>query len=386
MKRVAYITGTRADFGRMYYTLKEIEKNSNLELLLIVTGMHLSEDYGLTIQEIEKEFKVSAKVDMLISNDEGSSMAQSLGLAIINLTQVLKIIKPDILLLLGDRGEMLAGAIAAAHMNIPIVHIAGGDVSGTIDESIRHAISKFSHFHLTSTKEHAERLMSMGEEPHRIKVVGAPDLDAIKHMCFLDKDTLSERLKVKLDSKFLILAFHPVTTELKDLENQFYETIEAIKEIGLQTIIIQPNSDAGNQIIRRILAKEYSDKFFIYNNIPYREFLSLLSHASVLVGNTSSGIIEAPSLGVPFVNIGNRQQGRMRAKNVIDVPPNKKNIYQAIEKALNDQQFLSTVKKRENPYGDGYAYKRITDFIINLKIDKNIFSKKFYEKPRLTIK
>ncbi|KGX86362.1 UDP-N-acetylglucosamine 2-epimerase [Pontibacillus litoralis] len=379
MKKIAYITGTRADFGRMMYTLKEIQNSEELELQLIVTGMHLSSQYGSTIKEIEKDFKVNSKVEMLLASDSGSSMAQSLGFGIINITQSLKELEPDLLLLLGDRGEMLAGAIAASHMNIPTVHIAGGDISGTIDESIRHAISKFAHYHLTSTKEHANRLIAMGESPERIEVVGATDLDAILNMKLLSKKEVEQTLGITLEPSFLVLTYHPVVSEITSLELQMRNVIKAVHEIDLQTIVISPNSDAGSNIIQNVINEQGKTKVHVFKNIPYQCFLSTLNLANVMIGNSSSAIIEAPSFGLPSVNIGSRQQGRTRGNNVIDVEPDKNMIVEAVRYALNNKRFLEIANKKNNPYGQGDAYKKIVHFLENIKIEDVNLNKSFYD-------
>jgi UDP-N-acetylglucosamine 2-epimerase (non-hydrolysing)/GDP/UDP-N,N'-diacetylbacillosamine 2-epimerase (hydrolysing) len=350
-----------------------------MELSLIVTGMHLSKEFGYSVNEIiEDGFKIEKRVEMNPKEDTGFSMAQSVGNGINEISKALKEINPDIFLVLGDRIEPLAGTITAAYMNIPIAHIHGGDSARAgLDESVRHAITKFSHIHFPATKKSAERIIKMGENPKNVFIVGAPGLDAIFTTNFLSKAELEKKFNIDLSKPLIIMLQHSVTTEIEKAGKQVQETLEAIKELGYQTIIIYPNSDAGGrEIIEQIKKYENLNFIKIYKNLVHDEYLSLLRNASVLVGNSSSGIIESASFKLPVVNIGTRQEGRERSSNVIDAPHDKKLIVKAIEKALLDRSFRNRVKKCKNIYGDGKTGERIAKILNEIKIDKKLLQKK----------
>jgi len=378
MKKICVLTGTRAEYGLLKPVMKAIKKNG-MELSLIVTGMHLSKEFGYSVNEIiEDGFKIEKRVEMNPKEDTGFSMAQSVGNGINEISKALKEINPDIFLVLGDRIEPLAGTITAAYMNIPIAHIHGGDSARAgLDESVRHAITKFSHIHFPATKKSAERIIKMGENPKNVFIVGAPGLDAIFTTNFLSKAELEKKFNIDLSKPLIIMLQHSVTTEIEKAGKQVQETLEAIKELGYQTIIIYPNSDAGGrEIIEQIKKYENLNFIKIYKNLVHDEYLSLLRNASVLVGNSSSGIIESASFKLPVVNIGTRQEGRERSSNVIDAPHDKKLIVKAIEKALLDRSFRNRVKKCKNIYGDGKTGERIAKILNEIKIDKKLLQKK----------
>ncbi len=379
-RKVAVITGTRAEYGLLYPVMKAIENNPKLELSMIVTGMHLSSEHGYTVNEIEKDgFKIDAMVDMLLSNDTGASMAKSLGIGIIGITQALEQIKPDIVLILGDRGEPFAGAIAASHMNIPVAHIHGGEstTGGCIDESIRHSITKFVHIHFPATEESAERIKKLGEEPWRIHTVGAPGLDTILNMELIPKERLIRRFSLNASEPLLLAIQHPVTTQPENAAKEMRITLEALAELNIQTILIYPNSDAGGRSMIEVI-KEYEHLPFLhtFKSLFHIEYLSLMKIAGVLVGNSSSGIIEASSFHLPVVNIGIRQEGRQHTVNVIDVVHDKTKIIEAINKALHDEIFKKTVRECVNPYGDGKAGMRIAKVLAELEINNSLLQKK----------
>jgi len=378
MRKIAVITGTRAEYGIFKSVLSAIKANPNLNLSLIVSGMHFSTEFGCTVKEIEKDgFKIDAKIDVLHTKDTGTAMAKSLGRCIEATTNPLEKIKPDILLILGDRSEMLAGAVSATYMGIPIAHIHGGEVSGNVDEPVRHAITKLAHIHFAATKESADRIIKMGEEPWRVHVVGAPGLDLILNEKLLDPKELAAKYGLDLSKPTLLVVQHSVITEADDAANQIRETLEAIVELGCQTILIYPNADAGGRRMIEVI-KKYEKYPFIrtFKSIPHKEYLSLMKLASVMVGNSSSGIIEAPSFGLPVVNIGARQRGRQRAENVIDVNYDKEEIKMAVQKALCDEEFKEKAKKCKNPYGDGKAGMRIAKILSETKIDKILLEKR----------
>lgn len=377
-KKIAVITGTRADYGIYYSVLKQIEKNPNLELQLIVCGMHLCPEFGMTVNEIEKDgFEISDRIETILASDTGSSMAKSIGLTLINLTQSLERLKPDILVVLGDRGEMMAGAIAATHMNIPVAHIHGGEVTGTVDESIRHAITKLSNIHFPSTKDSKERIIKMGEKEENVFVVGAPGLDYIKNTTYLSRREILQKFNLK-DDKIFIMTQHPITTERDMVSWQIRQTLEAISQCKVQTVISYPNSDNGGREIIKVI-EEFRAKYDflkVFKNLSQVEYLSLLNIADAMIGNSSSGIIEAASFKLPVINIGTRQQGRLRACNVIDVGYEKEEILNGINKALYDEEYRKELKSCINPYGDGRAGERISEHLEKIKITRELIQKR----------
>ena len=376
MKRIAVITGTRADYGIYKSVLKNISINRELELSLIVVGMHLSEEFGCTVKEIEHDgFRIVEKIGALHNNDTNLSMAKSVGLAVTKISSALAGLKPDILLVLGDRSEMLAGAIAATYLGLPIAHIHGGDISGNVDEPVRHAITKLSHIHFAATKESAQRIIKMGEEPWRVHVVGAPGLDLILNRPAFDDHQMAKKYRLDLDKPLIIVLQHSVVTEADEASNQILETLEAVKEIGCQTIIIYPNADAGGRRMIEVI-KKYEILPFIktFESLPHEDYLGLMKIASVMVGNSSSGIIEAPSLDLPVVNIGSRQIGRQRAGNVVDIGYSKEEIVREIRKLL--KQTNKPRLSRISLYGDGKAGERVAKILGIIKIDEKLILKR----------
>ncbi len=379
-KKITIITGTRAEYGLLCPVMRAIESCSKLKMSLIVTGTHLSHEYGYTINEIQKDgFRVDAIVDMLLSNDTGAAMAKSLGICIIGITQALEQIQPDIVLVLGDRGEPLAGAIAAAHMNITIAHIHGGDSTsgGCIDENIRHSITKFAHIHFAATEESAGRIKRLGEEPWRIHIVGAPGLDTILNTELIPREQLIKTFSLHAKEPLLLAVQHPVTTQPENAGEEMRITLEALAELKIQTILVYPNSDAGGRSMIEVI-KEYEHLPFLhtFKSLSHTEYISLMNVSNALVGNSSSGIIEAPSFHLPVVNIGIRQEGRQRTDNMIDVVHDKKKIIEAVNKALYDKIFKQRVHECINPYGDGKASSRIVDVLAEIEIDKKLIQKK----------
>ena len=378
-RKICVVTGTRAEYGILKPVMDAIKKSPTLELSVIVTGMHLAQQFGYTLREIEEDgFRIDAKVDMLLSGDTGTAMAKSIGNGIISIAQALDIIKSDIILILGDRTEPFAAAIAGAYMNIPIAHIHGGDsAKAGLDEYARHAITKLAHIHFPATENSAERIIKMGEDQSNVFVVGAPGLDSILNEKLIEPEKIAKIYNLDLSEPILLVMQHPVTTEVEDAPDQIRETLEAISELKHQTILIYPNADAGGRKMIEVI-KKYEKYLFItiFKSIPHVEYLSLMKITSVMVGNSSSGIIEAPSFGLPVVNIGSRQEGRQRAENVIDVGYNKEEIKAAIKKALYDEDFKRKVKNCKSPYGDGKAGVRIADILSKIKTDKNLLQKR----------
>lgn len=378
MRKIVYLTGSRADYGLFSQALRRINEHPTLDLALIVTAMHLAPEFGQTVQIVEQDgFPIAARVATLLASDDGGSMARAIGLAILGLTQALESIRPDVLIVLGDRGEMLAGAIAAAHLNIAVGHVHGGEISGTIDESVRHAITKLAHFHFPSTEENARRIVQMGEDPWRVHTVGAPGLDYLASVEPMRREELEADLDLDLSQPVLLMTQHPVTTEVEAAADQMRTTLDAIAAVGAQTVITYPNADAGGRAMADVL-EEYAPLPFLRlrPTLGQRRYVSLLRHAAAMVGNSSSGIIEAPFFGLPVVNIGSRQEGRQRAENVLDVPHDHDAIAQAIRATLTDEGLIRRARACTNPYGDGRAGERIAATLAAVPLDRSVLQKR----------
>jgi len=339
--------------------------------------MHLMKEFGMTVNEIYKDKFIIHELAARYDTDDQESMAYFIGNFILLLIPKVKEIDPDIILLLGDRGEMLAGAIVGAYLSIPLAHIHGGDITSTVDESARHAITKLSHIHFPATIKSANRIKKMGENPSNIFVVGAPGLDSILNEKIIEPKKIAEMYKLDLSKPILLVVQHPVTLEVNYASFQIRQTLEAILELKHQTILIYPNADAGSRQMIEVI-KEYEKYKFIkiYESLPRLHYLSLMNIASVLIGNSSSGIIEAPSFGLPVVNIGSRQERRERAENVIDIDHDKNEIIGAIEMILQDKIFKLNLTECVNPYGSGNAGVTIADILSTIKLDKALLQKK----------
>ena len=372
MRRILYISGTRADYGLMEDALISIHSHPNLSLGIIVTGMHLLPEYGETWREIEEAgLPIVAKVPVDLTASSNVKMASALGENIIAFSRILEDEKPDYLLLLGDRGEMLAGAIAAVHLNIPVVHIHGGERSGTIDESFRHAISKLAHYHLVATEESRNRLIRMGEKEDSIIVTGAPGLDAITQITVVEKQELFAKYTLSCSKPLLLVIFHPVVQQSIALSQQMNNLLLSVLELDMQVLVLMPNSDAGSDNITDVVDKFSKDeKIITAVHVPRNDFLSLVSYSEVLVGNSSCGIIEAASLATPVLNIGLRQNFRERNKNVIDSGVSRDEIKQGLQKALGLRG-----QSWRNVYGDGEASGNIVRFFDEVSINPAILEK-----------
>ncbi|MGZ7068575.1 MAG: UDP-N-acetylglucosamine 2-epimerase, partial [Methanobacterium sp.] len=348
---ILYISGSRADYGRAYYTLKNINNDIRFNLVVLATCMHLSIESGYTVNEIKEEFEVK-EVDMLLSNDSKGAMAKSMGIGLIGITQSIEDINPDLILLLGDRGEMLAGAIAGNHLGIPVAHIGGGHISGSVDDRIRDAITIFSDYHFVANKNGFERVVSIGAEPSNVYIVGAPDLEPIKNNDYTEKSKIISEFDIDTQKDLIILSFHPVVEKNGNLDNEIEIICDTLLKFeNFQVIATFPNMDAGGRKIKKILEKyRKNPNIHIYDHIPYKKYLGLLNIARLIIGNSSTGIIEAPSFKLPAINIGERQKGRERASNVIDVKCNENEINMAIKKIFKDKAFNSKLKTLKNPY------------------------------------
>jgi len=375
-RKVLLVTERRADYSKFKPILKEIKKSKHLDYYLIVTGTHLLKSHGYTINEIRKDgFKITSTFQMhkKTKRDTGAEMVKTFGRAIINLAKEIDKLKPDIILSGFDIGASLAAAIAGAHMNIIVAHVEGGDVTGTIDESIRHATTKFSHLHFTSNELARQRLIKMGEKPNHIFTVGNPALDKILQIKNIPKNKLQKEFKIDFNKPYIIVVQHTVTSEIDEVDKNILKTIQAIKELDSQAIIIYGNADAGSKKIFKILK---NTKIRKYPTIPSEKYINLLKNSTALVGNSSSGIIETPFLHVPSINIGTRQQGRGNPGSVINVRYNRNEIKKAIEKAMNDKNFLRKVKNCKSLYGNGNAAKKIVKILETVDLGKIPIQKK----------
>jgi UDP-hydrolysing UDP-N-acetyl-D-glucosamine 2-epimerase len=375
-RKILYISGTRADYGLMRSVLRSIHSHPDLSLDIVVTGMHMMEEFGNTIEEIKEDGFRYHPIDVQYRDDTKESMALFIGQFLQELVPVIHSIHPDIILVLGDRGEMLAGAIAGVYLSIPVAHIHGGEVTSTVDDYARHAITKLAQIHLVATEKSRDRIIGMGEDASRIFVVGAPGLDQILHEPLLNREQLAQKYRIDFSEPVILVIQHPVTLESDKAPDQIRETLEAVVSLHYQTIIIYPNADAGGRAMINVI-REYDTlpHIKIFSSIPHRDYVSMLKQASVLVGNSSSAIIEAPLFGVPVVNIGTRQRGRERADNVIDAGYDRKKISAGIDKALHDSAFREKVKSCKNPYGDGNASKRISKILSEININEALLVK-----------
>jgi len=377
MRKIAVVTGTRAEYGYLKPLMKAIENDNKLKLMPIITGMHLLSDFGDTYKLVERDFPKSVKINMPLRGDTLKDMALYLSLGIKNFAEFFDKNPPDILVVLGDRSESLAASLAALYLNIPIAHINGGDVTGTtIDEPIRHAITKIAHVHLVHTQSNAERVKKMGEDEKRIFVTGALTLDTITHTKLKTKTEIFKKYKLNPNRTTFIMIQHQITT-LKDKGySQLKELFLALDKLKEQTILIYPNCDAGGKKFIDLI-KRYAKKDYIYSfkNIEYEDYLGLMKSSDLMIGNSSSGIIEAPSFKIPVINIGSRQQGRERSDNVIDVEPKKEKILNAIDIALHDKEFAKKVNGTKNKFGGGDSAKKIVKILKTIPLDEKLIQK-----------
>jgi GDP/UDP-N,N'-diacetylbacillosamine 2-epimerase (hydrolysing) len=376
MKKICIISGTRAESGLLSPLMHAIKGESHYELQIIVSGMHLSPEFGLTYREIEKEgFTIDEKVETLLSSDTDIGIIKSTGLGMIGFADSINRLKPDLIVLLGDRFETFAAATAAYLAKIPIAHLHGGETTeGATDEGLRHAITKMSYWHFTSTEAYRKRVIQLGESPERVFNVGAIGIDNIANLSLLSKKDLSESLAFDLEKPFLLVTFHPVTLENNSAEQQFMELLKAFEYLSeINVIFTKPNADANGRIIIELINKSVGKnptRYSSYTSLGQLRYLSLMKYATAVVGNSSSGIIEAPSFGVPTINIGDRQKGRIAANSVIHVPPIAKKIFDTI---VSVQKIK--IKNISNPYGIGDTTKRIMKIIgrslHNIELKKN---------------
>ena len=365
MRKIFIITERRADYSRFQPILDLIKLDKDLDYDLVVTGMHLKKEHGHTIDEITRDgFKIFSTFDMFLENeDSGGAMVRSFAEALKNVTYALEASNPDIILSGFDIAANFAVAVAGAHMNIPVTHIQGGEVTGTIDESIRHAMSKFSHYHFAANEDARQRLIKMGEIPNHVFNVGCPSIDAIMNV--EDDNTILKRFN--LSNNYFLMIQHPVTSEIDQAEIQISTTLDAIIESGIEVLIILPNNDAG---YKNILKKIVSSKLKYVDSLSIKDYVNLLKRSRGLIGNSSSGIHETNTFDIPTINIGTRQAGRLRSENIIDTGYNKEEIISAIKHCSG-----LTKTSYEKIYGEGDSSQKIVDLLKEINLDKNIIQK-----------
>lgn len=383
-KIISILTATRAEYGLLKPIIAKLNKVEEFDVRIVATGAHLSPEFGLTYQEIEKDgFVIDEKIEILLSSDAPSSISKSMGLAMISFADYFEKLNPDLLVVLGDRYETLAVATAAMNQRIPIAHLYGGETTeGAIDESIRHAITKLSYLHFTSTNEYRNRVIQLGEHPERVYNVGGIGIENILNEKLLQKEELENELNISLSKPYAVVTFHPVTLENNSSEKQIESLLEVCKEYkNLDFIFTKANADAEGRIINQFIdnyAKE-NDNIFAFTSLGMRRYLSALKYCSVVIGNSSSGLLEASSFGIPTVNIGDRQKGRLQASSVINCDPTQASIRDALDLSLSEE-FLQKAKRAVNPYGNGDTSNKVVavikEYVINNKID---LKKKFYD-------
>ncbi|CUU79841.1 UDP-N-acetylglucosamine 2-epimerase [Campylobacter hyointestinalis subsp. hyointestinalis] len=381
-RKICVVTGTRAEYGLLYWLIKGIQESDDLELQLIVTGAHLEERFGFTYKEIEKDFPNFDKVPLGLKNDNEDSVCHSISLAIDGFANKFRALKPDILMVLGDRYEILSATIAGMVYRIPIAHIHGGEkTEGAFDEAIRHSITKMSHLHFVATDEYARRVIQLGEEPNRVFNVGGMGIENIKRLNLLSRSEFEQSINFKLNKKNILVTFHPVTLEKGAAKEQFKELLNALDELKDTNIIFtKANADIGGKIINQMIDKyssKNSSKAVSFASLGTLRYLSALKHVDMVVGNSSSGLAEAPSFKIATINIGDRQKGRIKADSIIDCEPNKLSIQKAINKAYT-KEFKSVLENTINPYGDGNASIKIIEVLKKVNLD-NILKKKFWD-------
>jgi GDP/UDP-N,N'-diacetylbacillosamine 2-epimerase (hydrolysing) len=372
VRKICYVSGTRADFGLMRRTLAIARDSGALDVSVCVTGMHLSPLFGNTVREIEESgLRICARIPVALDEGSGAQMARATAQAMAGMVEAFEREQPDVVVALGDRGEMLAGAYAAVHLGIPVVRLHGGERSGTVDEPVRHAISKLAHYHFVATEQARERLIRMGERPEHVFVTGAPGLDDLAEGQRTPRADLCAQHGFDPARPVALVIFHPVLQEADAAGEQASELMEALASAGCQCLCFAPNSDAGGPAVRLVLER-FADRkgVKLVTHLPRKDYIAWMAAADVMAGNSSSGIIEAASFGLPVVNIGSRQNARERSANVIDVEPRRDKIAAALRQALRDGR-----RSCRNIYGDGQAGPRIVHMLRTLPLDRALLQK-----------
>jgi len=376
-RTIAVITTSRADYGHLYWPLRDLSQHEQVDLRIVVLGSHLSPEFGYTIREIENDgLQISARVECLLSSDSDVGMAKTIGIATLSLADLLGDMRPDLLLLIADRYEMLAPASVALALRIPIAHIEGGEISeGAIDDAVRNALTKMSHIHFTSTQAARQRVIAMGEEEWRVHRAGAPSLDHLRRRTLLSRTELESRLRIDLKPPTILVVYHPVTIT-RDTTQEADALFGALTALPDQMLFCYPNADAGSRaLIRRtksFVACRKQGRLF--TNLDALTYWSLLPQVDVLVGNSSSGIMETASFALPTVNVGLRQQGRERARNILDAAPNVDSILETVEKARS-REFRQSLKGMTNPYGEGFASETIVQVLTTVPLSQELLMK-----------
>jgi len=383
MRKICVVTGTRAEYGLLYWLMKEIKAAVDIQLQLIVTGMHLSPEFGLTYTQIEQDgFSIDRKVEMLLSSDSDVAITKSMGVAMIGFADAFAELQPDMVVLLGDRFEIFTAASAATVAKLPIAHLHGGETTeGAFDESFRHSITKMSHLHFTTTESYRRRVIQLGEDPERVFNVGAPGIDNIQRLTLLSREQFEESINFRLGLRNLLITFHPVTLEDSTAEKQFSQLLLALDNLhDTRFIFTKANADTDGRVINEMIDAyviENAEKAVTYTSLGQLRYLSALQYVDGVVGNSSSGLLEAPSFRVGTINIGDRQRGRIKAESVIDCEPNREDISRGLD-ILYSQTFQELLKSVENPHGKGeVAEKIVTE--LHRHPTQNVLKKAFYD-------
>lgn len=384
MKKVCVVTGTRAEYGILKPLLKKLKSDEKIQLQLVATGMHLSPEFGFTYKLIEEdEYKIDEKVEILLSSDTNVGIAKSMGLALINFSEVFNRLKPDLVVILGDRYEMFAIASTALIENIPIAHIHGGELTeGAIDDAMRHSITKMSYLHFTSTEEYRKRVIQLGEDPSRVFNVGAMGIEGINNTMIMDEREVKKELNIDLEKKYVLVTYHPETLSENNIKKEVNNLFEALSNFDeLSVVLTKANSDAGGRIINKMI-DEYSEKnknrVVAYTSLGQFRYYNAMKYCAMVIGNSSSGIIEAPTFKIPTINIGDRQKGRIQAESVINCLADKESIIKSINKGLSEE-FNNKIRDIENPYGEGDSSQKIMDVIKKYLFSDKKENKKFYD-------
>lgn len=388
MRKICVVTGTRAEYGLLHLLMKSIRSSPEMQLQTIVTGMHLSPEFGLTYKEVEQEFRIDKKIEMLLSSDTAVGISKSMGLAQISFAEVFEELRPDIVVLLGDRFEIFSAASAAMIARIPIAHIHGGETTeGAFDEAIRHSITKMSHLHFVATEEYRQRVIQLGEIPDRVFNFGAPGLDSINNFNLLSQDELEKSIDFKLGKRNLLVTFHPVTLEQNTAAGQFSELLQALDALeDTHLIFTKANADTDGRVINTMIDSYVvanPHKSVAFTSLGHLRYLSALKYVDGVVGNSSSGLIEAPSFKIGTINIGDRQKGRIKAGSVIDCAPEMGAISEAV-RLLYSPEFQQLLNDVVNPYGEGGASEKIAE-VLRRQPMTNLLKKMFYDIPEETI-
>lgn len=383
-KKISVLTATRAEYGLLKRVIRNLKKIDEFDVRIVATGMHLSPEFGMTYREIEEDgFELDEKIEILLSSDSEAAISKSMGLAMISFADYFQRLKPDLLLVLGDRYEAMAVCCVASNMRIPIAHLCGGETTeGAVDESIRHSITKMSYLHFTIAEDYRRRVIQLGESPDRVFNFGSLGVETIQETKLMTKEELEDSIQFKLDKPYGVLTFHPVTLEEGKVHQQCRALLEVCEEQNdMKFIFTKANADNSGRIINQMLddyVKNHHNAV-VFTSLGMLRYLSAVSYSEMVIGNSSSGIVEVPAFKIPTINIGDRQKGRIMASSVITCAPDKEAIRKAFQKARN-QEFRNSLKNMENPYGNGKASERIVEvietFLKNQTID---LKKKFYD-------